>query len=284
MKSFSGIISYFSHPLFTISDTKVTIISLIIFLMICIASVVLGRLARTFVFRITLQKGTEAQRGLAYSLGNITQYAVTIAGILIALDNIGISLTALAALGAILTVGIGFGLQNIAQNFISGIIVLIERPVQKGDYIKIDGTIGLIDAISMRATRILTRDNVALIVPNSKLISETVINLTAPMGTYRVQVAVNVAYGSDVTLVRDVLMEVALSHPPVLKTPLPQVFFRDFAESALAFELAAWLPDPGPAPVVASDLRFAIDAAFRKHKIQIPFPQRDLHIRHEAQI
>ncbi|MDQ3230910.1 MAG: mechanosensitive ion channel [Pseudobdellovibrionaceae bacterium] len=216
---------------------------------------------------------------MAYSLGNIAQYTVTIIGILIGLDNIGISLTALAALGAILTVGIGFGLQNIAQNFISGIIVLIERPVQKGDYIKIDDTIGLIDAISMRATRVLTRDNVALIVPNSKLISDTVINLTAPMGTYRVHVTVNIAYGSDVELVREVLMEVALSHSFVLKMPPPQVFFKDFGESSLAFELAAWLADPGPAPVVVSDLRFAIDAAFRKHKIHLPFPQRDLHIR-----
>jgi potassium efflux system protein len=271
--------SFLNRKIFAISGSPITPLSLLALALAMVAVFALGRWARRLVSRVILSRGNDAQRGLAYSIGAIVQYSVTILGVLVALDNVGISLTALAAFGAILTVGIGFGLQNIAQNFISGIILLIERPVQKGDFIIVGNTVGTVDSISMRATRVLSRDNVSIIVPNSKLITETVINQSAPDGIFRAHVAIGVAYGSDTKVVHDTLLTVAKSVPAVLAVPAPAVFFRDFADSSLSFELVIWLADPAPEPRVTSDLRFGIDAAFRAAGIEIPFPQRDLHLR-----
>jgi small-conductance mechanosensitive channel len=207
------------------------------------------------------------------------QYAVITAIVLVGLDNFGISVASLAALGAFLSVGVGFGMQNIVQNFVSGLILLVEQPVRRGDVVKTGDVVGVVDDIAMRATRIITRDGASIIVPNSELITGRVFNLSAPTTIYRVRVSVGVAYGSDTALVRDTLRSVAKQHPRVLETRPPEIYFRDFADSALTFELCVWLDDPQAEPVVTSDLRFAIDAAFRAAGIEIPFPQRDLHIK-----
>lgn len=175
IESLVPILNFFKSEIFVISGRPISFLTIAILVSGIIISIALGRWTRKLTSRIVTARGA-VEPGLAYSLGVIAQYFVTTAGILFALDNIGISLSALAAFGAILTVGIGFGLQNIAQNFISGIILLLERPVQRGDFIIIGDTVGTVHSISMRATRILSRDNVAIIVPNSKLISETVIN------------------------------------------------------------------------------------------------------------
>jgi len=275
---FAPIVDLFSRELFTISGNTLTLATILLLIAAIILSFVLGRWARRLTRSMILSRAAHNE-GLAYSLGVIAQYFVTGLGVLLALDNVGISLTALAAFGAILTVGIGFGLQNIAQNFISGIILLLERPVQIGDFVIIGDTVGTVHSISMRATRVVSRDNVSIIVPNSKLISEAVVNQSASHSGYRVRVMVGVAYGSDTDLVRTTLLDVASSHPNVQKKPAPHVFFRSFGDSSLDFELAVWLKDPGPEPTISSDLRFAIDAAFKKNRIEIPFPQRDIHVR-----
>jgi potassium-dependent mechanosensitive channel len=200
-------------------------------------------------------------------------------GILLALQNLGVSITALAGLGAILAVGIGFGLQNIAQNFVSGVILLLERPVKKGDFVVVGDTRGTVRSIHARATVITTLDNVDILVPNGEFITEAVVNQTYRDRQVRVRIDVGVAYGSDTELVRQTLLRVANEQEGVVRKSDTQVFFQDFGDSALEFSLRVWLSDPLIQNRVSSELRFAIDRAFRKADIEIPFPQRDLHLK-----
>jgi small-conductance mechanosensitive channel len=273
-------LSKFLHTvLFRLSDNDVTPLSLALLVLTILVSVLLGRVARRAVSGLLLRRSGKQSHGAAYAIGRIVQYLVAITGVLLGLENVGVSLKSLAAFSAVVMVGIGFGLQNIAQNFISGLILLIERPVQKGDFINVGDTAGTVEEIAMRATRIVTRDGIAIIVPNSELIASRVTNRSAPADSARIHVRVGVAYGTDVRLVRDALLEVAAHDHRILTTPAPHVFFRDFGESALEFGLAVWIDNPPLEWIIASDLRFAIEATFRRHKIQIPFPQRDLHLR-----
>jgi small-conductance mechanosensitive channel len=261
--------------LFKLGETSVTPLSLIAFLVTVIVVIAIGRFVRVLIMR-GLARGGVAGEGVGYAVGRIIQYVIVVSGILLGLDNVGVSLTALAAIGAVISVGIGFGLQNITQNFVSGVILLLERPVQKGDFVQLGQTEGEVVSIEMRATRVLTRDGISVLVPNSKLISEEVYNQSAPTPLNRILIKVATAYGVDTHLVRRILLEVAEKDGRVLSEPKPGVFFRAFGESSLDFELGAWLETPTHRPQIASDLRFAIDAAFRKHGIKAPVPQREL--------
>jgi potassium efflux system protein len=205
-------------------------------------------------------------------------------GIIIAVQSIGLNLTSLAVVFGLLSVGIGFGLQNVAANFISGLIILFERPIKIGDRITIGDVWGDVMNINLRATLIRTIDNIAIIVPNSEFISSRVTNWSYRDPKVRVHIPVGVAYGSDVRLVTDSLLEVARRHPEVMPDPAPEVWFTEFGNSSLNFELLVWTLDPKRRPEVISDLNKAIDAIFRKNKIEIPFPQRDLHIRSSVPI
>ncbi len=271
------ILGHLDKAVFRISGTTVTLLTLVVALAIVVVTLVLARFARKGV-EAWFRRGKHDTAGVGYSVARIVQYLIILGGLFIALNTLGVRLTALAAVGAILGVGIGFGLQNIAQNFVSGVILLVERPVRKGDFVVVGDTVGTVQEISMRATRVVSRDGVSIIVPNSELVSNRVLNQSQPTATYRVRIGVGVAYGSDVELVRSTLLDVANAHPAVLHTPPPTVFFRNFGDSSLDFELAVWLDDPQPEPAVTSDLRFAIDGTFREREINIPFPQRDLHI------
>ena len=184
----------------------------------------------------------------------------------------------------LLSVGIGFGLQNVASNFVSGLIILFERPIKIGDRITIGDVLGDVENISLRATLIRTMDNISIIVPNSEFISSRVINWSHRDPKIRVHIPVGVAYGSDVPLVIKSLLEVAENHPEVLKEPPPKFWFNEFGNSSLNFELLVWVPDPKRRPDIISELNKGIDEIFRKNKIQIPFPQRDLHIRSSVPI
>ncbi len=267
----------FREELFKLSDTPVSLFSITIFVLGLIITVIAGRWVRSLVTRFLERKKTST--GTSYAVGRILQYVVVVLGALICLDTLGVDLGTLAAVGAMLSVGIGFGLQNITQNFISGLILLIERPIQKGDFVVVGEIVGTVIAIEMRATKILSRDGVAMIVPNSEFISGRVFNQSHPTTRSRVRIAVGVAYGSDTTLVRDTLMAIALANKDVLKDPSPHVFFRNFGDSSLDFELAVWLGAPDREPIITSDLRFEIDRVFREQKIEIPFPQREVHVR-----
>lgn len=273
------LLDHLGFTLFTLSGHPVTIRAILALAATIGLSIVGSTLVRRALHRLLVRRSGGASAGVAYSIARISQYVVIVTGILVGLENVGLSLTTLTAFGAVLSVGIGFGLQNIAQNFISGLILLVERPVQQGDYIRVGDTVGRVDEIAMRATRVISRDGVAVIVPNSELITATVINQSAGSPNYRVRVKIGVAYGTDLSRMRDLLLRIAGAHEGVLADPPPRVFFRDFGDSTLDFELTLWLSDPQQEPFVTSDLRFAIDAEFRANGVEMPFPQRDLHVR-----
>jgi small-conductance mechanosensitive channel len=277
LQPFEYVSSRFDQPLFIIGGTAVTIASVVSFVVfLTLAFAVSWALQRT-VQRILLSRGVD--EGVRYALKRLLHYGIIAVGAFLALDNLGISVTALAGLGAILAVGIGFGLQNITQNFVSGLILLLERPVKKGDFVLVGGTSGTVREIRGRATVVTTVDNVDIVVPNGQFITEQVTNETFMDRRVRARVEVGVAYGSDTARVREVLLAVAGEHPSVLPEPIPAVMFADFGDSSLDFVVLFWVPDPLLRPRVASDIRFAIDAAFRENGIEIPFPQRDLHLR-----
>jgi potassium efflux system protein len=276
-----GALGFLRQELFRIGDTPVSLLSLLLFALSVTATLIVARGARAAVERV-LGKREGTPPGVIYAVTRIAQYTVVTAGVLVSLDTLGLDLGSLAAFGAVVSVGIGFGLQTITHNFISGIILLIERPVQKGDFVVVGDIVGTVTEIEMRATKVVSRDGVAIIVPNSEFISARVINQSHPTSRKRVQIRVGVAYGSDTSLVRDTLIAIGLEHPKVLHDPAPVVFFRNFGESTLDFDLAVWLDHPEPEPVVTSDLRFSIDRVFREKRIEIPFPQREVRLRREA--
>lgn len=267
----------FDEPLFVVGGTAVTVASVISFVVFLLAAYAASWLLRRSLRRVYRRRSVD--EGVQHALDRLLHYAVVALGAFVALDNLGVSITALAGVGAILAVGIGFGLQNIAQNFVSGLILLLERPVKKGDFVEVGDVRGTVRDIRARATVVTTLDNVDIIVPNGQFITEAVTNETYGDKRVRVRVTVGVAYGSDTARVRDTLLRIAEARPDVLPEPPPQVLFKDFGESSLDFELLTWLSDPRDENAVASEMRFAIDQAFRAEGIEIPFPQRDLHLR-----
>lgn len=234
------------------------------------------------IFETRWAKTTSMDRGARDAIITFLGYIGTSLSVIAALVVAGVDFTGLAILFSALSVGIGFGLQNVVNNFVSGLILLFERPIKSGDWVSVGSTEGHVKKIRIRSTLIQTLDRADVIVPNSELISAQVTNWMLRDRIGRVKVAIGVAYGSDTTLVKDLLIEVANAHPDILTSPTehaPSVTFKDFGASSLDFSLRVFIPDIERRFVVASDLRFAIDAAFREHGIEIPFPQRDLHIR-----
>jgi len=221
------------------------------------------------------QLGTGAQHSLTASI----RYAGLLIASAVGVSTLGLDLSNLALLAGALSVGIGFGLQNVVNNFVSGLIMLVERPIKLGDWVVLGGFEGIVKRINVRATELETFQRSAVIIPNSEVLASAVVNWTHRDHYGRVEIPVGVAYGSDVEQVRDLLLACAKGHPEITSLPAPSVLFRDFGSSSLDFELRAYLRDNGGRLRVMSDLRFAIDAAFRRHQIEIPFPQHDLHVR-----
>jgi small-conductance mechanosensitive channel len=265
------------RPLFAIGGTAVTLASIVSFVVFVGLSFAISAFLRRGLS--TAYRRRQLDIGIQYALNRLLHYVVVGFGVFLALDNLGVSVTALAGLGAILAVGIGFGLQNIAQNFVSGLILLLERPVKKGDFVEVGGVQGTVREIHARATIVTTLDNVDIIVPNGQFITEQVVNQTYDTRRVRLGIDVGVAYGSDTELVRQTLERVARENSMVLGEPAPNILFSDFGDSSLDFKLMIWIPEPLTALRTASDVRFAIDRAFRDAGIEIPFPQRDLHLR-----
>ena len=216
--------------------------------------------------------------GLRVSLTSILIYLLWGLGLVMALSILGVSATSVAVVFGALSIGIGFGLQNIFNNFISGIILLVERPIQVGDDVEINGIWATVKKINVRSTVVQTYDNASLIIPNSDLISSQVTNWSFKDKRLRRKVAVGVAYGSDVQLVRQTLLEIAAAAPHVLKYPKPDVLFTDFGDSALIFTLRVWTQIDYML-IVETHIRFEIDRLFKEKDLVIAFPQRDVHIR-----
>ena len=266
---------------FTVGSLKVIPARIVLALVTLGVSVALsvwfqGQMRKHWVRKMPMERG--ARESMVTMIGYL---GITIA-VLITLGVAGIDFANLAIIAGALSLGIGFGLQNIVNNFVSGLILLFERPVKTGDWIVVGNTEGYVKRIRIRATQIQTFDRADVIVPNSELISGQVTNwmLHDPRG--RARIPIGVAYGSDTQQVKDVLLQVANEHPDVItngSAPEPKVIFRQFGDSSLDFELRCHIENVDNRINVISDLNFAIDAAFRKHGIEIPFPQRDLHIK-----
>jgi small-conductance mechanosensitive channel len=252
-----------------------------VFLLITLLVSVFWISSRTkrFLFNRYLVK-SGLDRSLQYAIAQIISNLVLVIGIFVVLENTGIHLGALTVFAGAVGVGVGFGLQNIASNFISGLVILAERPITIGDRVEVAGVAGQVQQIRSRSTVIVTNDNITMIVPNSKFIDSPVTNWTYGDPRVRFRVPIGVAYGSDVGKVRDALIAAGSSDPHVLTDPAPSVFLRQFGESTLDFELVVWSSEMSHRPSrFKSDLNFAIEEKLREAGIEIPNPQRDLHIR-----
>jgi small-conductance mechanosensitive channel len=252
-----------------------------IFLLVSLLVAVFWISSRTkrFLFNQFLVK-SGLDRSLQYAIAQIISNLVLIFGIFFVLDNAGIHLAALTVFAGAVGVGVGFGLQNIASNFISGLVILAERPIALGDRVEVGGVAGQVQQIRARSTVILTSDNISMIVPNRMFIDSTVTNWTYGDPRVRFRLPVGVAYGSDVNKVRDALIAAGRSNEYVLEDPAPSVFLKQFGESSLDFELVVWSNEMSHRPSrFKSDLNFAIEEKLREAGIEIPNPQRDIHIR-----
>lgn len=222
---------------------------------------------------------TSLDVGLRNSITTVLGYVGIVITSLLAITAAGLNLSNVAIVAGALSVGIGFGLQSIVNNFVSGLILLAERPIKTGDWVVTSGGQGRVGRISVRSTEIQTFDGATVILPNSTMITEAVTNWTHRNTKGRIIVAIGVGYGSDPVQVRELLVECARAHPLVLDDPEPQAYFLDFGADALMFDVRAYLADIGNTLSVSSDLRFAILQALRDANIEIPYPQRDLHIK-----
>jgi small-conductance mechanosensitive channel len=236
-------------------------------------------LTKRFLFQRFLTK-SGLERSLQYAIAQIVSNIVLIVGIFVVMDNAGIHLGTLAVFAGALGVGIGFGLQNIASNFISGLVILAERPITIGDRVEVAGIAGQVQQIRARSTVIMTNDGIAMIVPNSKFIDSPVTNWTYGDPRVRFRLPVGVAYGSDVNKVRDALIAAGREHPATLSDPAPNAYLEKFGTSSIDFELIVWSEKMSYRPRrFKSDLNFLIEKHLREAGIKIPCPQRDLHIK-----
>ena len=227
---------------------------------------------------------TRLDPGVRFSISAAASYAGVALAILLSISALGLDLSNLAIIAGALSVGIGFGLQNVVNNFVSGVLLLIERPIKVGDWVIVGNYEGTVRRISVRSTEIETFDRSEVIVPNSDLIASPVVNWTHKTRTARLKVPVGVAYGTDTRKVHDILLDLAKRHEKVASHPEPYVLFRSFGDSSLNFELRVYVPDVDYFLSVPSDLNFAIDEAFREEGIEIPFPQRDIHIKEQPRV
>jgi small-conductance mechanosensitive channel len=268
-----------SQPYFTLGNVPVTPPFLIKSFVLLIIIILIARFIRRFV-RYQILARTSLDIGQQFALERGTGYLVFVIGLMVVLQSVGVNLNSLIVLGGAIGIGIGLGLQTIANNFTAGIILLIERSIKVGDRVEVGSLNGDVIQIGARATWVRTNDNIDVIVPNSEFTQKPVTNWTAADRQVRFSVPLGVSYGSNPEKVRDILLTVAANHPDVLTNPEPDVIFRGFGDSSLNFDLRVWTTQRVQTPqVLRSELYFRIFEAFGKNGIEIPFPQRDLHLR-----
>ena len=280
---FTSIVDFLSVPVFSLGNSNITLWTLVyltvLFLLLYFATT---RLFKYVVYKF-LSK-SKIDLGVRVAIGSILKYLILTIGFIVIIQTVGINLSSLTILLGALGVGIGFGLQNVTNNFVSGIIILFERPIKVGDRIEVASVAGNVIKISMRATTIITNDNISIIVPNSEFISSTVINWSHADRNVRFNFPVGVAYKEDPEKVKNLLLEVAGENEGVLKSPGPDVLFDDYGDSSLNFNLRVWtsryIDRPG---VLKSQLYYEIFKRFKEAGVEIPFPQRDVHIKEMPQ-
>ena len=268
------------RSVFRVGETDFSLIRVAILIALFIAIIILSNYV-TNLLRTNLLQATRMTRGSQEIISIITKYGLIAVGTVILLQANGINLSSLALIGSALGVGIGFGFQDIARNFASGIVLLFERSIQVGDFIQIGDHLGVVEEVRTRSIVLKTLDRISIIVPNSRFLSDEVINWNHRRSVTRLHLPVGVAYGSDVKRVKSALLQAAAEHLEVLHNPSPQVFFTGFGDSSLDFELLIWTSDPSRQAPLKSDLYFRIEELFQEQQIEIPFPQRDVNIKAE---
>ena len=268
------------------SSRRLTLAGLFYGFAIIFGMFILSKYSQYVISRQVLQE-FQIERHTQFILLRILHFSLITIGFLITFNTLGISLTSIALIFGGLSIGIGFGLQNMVSNLISGFILIFERPIKIGDLVEIMdiNIFGRVSSINLRSTVIIAVDEKEIIVPNSQLITEPVHNLTHYNNRFRVSIKASVSFRSDPELVKEALLEVAHAHPDVIKEPTPEmenvthpfVRFTNFGEFSLDFELLAWIPDTFDRFEVTSDLHFMIWDKFKEYDIEIPFPQRDVH-------
>ena len=225
-----------------------------------------------------IQQNNKVDKGIYYSFVTLLGYLGWVVAVWGGLSLLGVDLQSLDVIVGALSVGIGFGLQHVVNNFISGLLILFERPIRKGDWIKLSGHEGIVKNIHIRSTELETFDKTSILIPNADVLSQSLENITKGNQLGRAIIPVGVSYNSDLRLVERLLLEVAEKEEGLLKDPSPFVLLTDFADSSVQFELRGVLEDVTKGLAVKSRLRFAIWDAFKEHNIEIPFPQQVVHL------
>ncbi len=262
---------------FQVGNVRISILDIFLAITVFFLAMVVARFLQRQL-SVRLLERTNLPSGISHSLNAGFGYAGVIVAALLSISVTGIDLSNLALVASALSVGIGFGLQNVVNNFVSGLILLVERPIKVGDWVRVGNDEGIVKRIQFRATELETWQRASVIIPNAEIISTSVTNLTHRDQYGRVEVGVGVAYGSDVGKVREILLDVAENNIQVGQLPAPTIVFRDFGASSLDFELRCFTPNVMGRLGVASDLRFEIERRLREEDIEIPFPQRVVHL------
>ena len=267
------------HPLFTFGGQPFSLALMIKGVVFLAVLATLSRMTRRMVRRHILAH-TSMELGTQHAIATFIGYVVFVVGLIVLLQVSGVNLSSLVVVGGALGIGVGLGLQQLASNFVSGLVMLFERPIKVGDRIQVGDTSGDVVRMGARSTWVRTNDNVVIIVPNSDFTSNQVINWTANDRRVRFSVTVGVGYGSQPEQIRELLLAVARDHPDVLEDPGPEVLFSDFGDSALNFELRVWTIRQVQTPsILKSELRYAVYETFTRHGIEIPYPQRDIYVK-----
>jgi len=255
-------------------DINISIFDILVIISVIFITTLVLRMLFKLITR-NLPKQEKTKFNVVYSYFRWLIYIIIL---LVTLNNVGVNVTAVFAASAALLIGIGLALQTLFQDVISGIFILIDQSVHVGDIIELEGKVGRVEEIKLRTTRAVTIDNKVLVIPNHLYLTNSLYNWTQNGSTTRESVSVGVAYGSDVQLVKKLLLQSARTHDEVLSAPEAVVLFTDFGDSSLDFKLVFTLGDSFRAQFLKSDIRFEIDRLFRENNISIPFPQRDIHI------
>lgn len=266
-------------PLFDLGHSHISLVKLAYFFMAFVILIFVSNKARKFLERRLSNNGLVTP-STGHTIGVISRFAIVLIGTMIIIQTAGIDLSALSLLAGALGVGIGFGLQNITDNLISGIIILFEKPIKVGDRIVVGDVEGDVINISFRATTVVTNDNISIIIPNSEFISSQVINWSHNDSNVRFRIPVGVSYNEDPAKIKKILLQAADHNPNILKHPVPMVLFDEYGDSSLNFMLAVWTATYANRPnQLRSDLYFDIFKRFKNEGVEIPFPQRDIHIK-----
>lgn len=268
----------FTNPLFELGGKLFSLSSFAHFILFILIAFAIARaisegIKRWFLVRFGLDRGTRE------AIASVIGYLLAILGFLTVVQGAGIDLRSLTVFAGALGIGFGFGLQTLASNFLSGLTLLFEQPVKVGDFIEVNGLLGTVEKIAMRSTIVRTLDGVFVIVPNNQFVENNIVNWSYKDLRCRLRISVGVAYGSDPILVTESLIAAARKDARVLAHPAPRVFFKQFGDSSLNFELLIWIDNPPETEPIKSALHFLIESELRCRGIEIPFPQRDLHIK-----